>query len=168
MTVVELLGVFAEESAVAVVATDTALGEPGPRILYANAAFGALTGHDPAAVIGRNPRFMQGRETRRPALDAFGAALAAGRRFHGYLTNYRRDGSRYLVEIDCRPVREGGGPALCHVAFEREVARRRGRPGGGRFARYEPVAVPDEALPPALRAFGIFAGEAADGAEGTA
>lgn len=165
MTIIELLSVFAEEAPVAVLATDTLLEEPGPRVVYANAAFGALTGHDPQAILGRSPRFMQGRETRRPALDAFGAALAAGRRFHGYLANYRRDGSRYLVEIDCRPVREGEGPIRHYVAFQREVARRRGRPAGKSFARYEPLTVTDEALPAPLRAFGIFSGEARDGSE---
>ena len=165
MTIIELLELFADEAPVAVLATDALLAQPGPRVVYANAAFAAMTGHDPDKILGRSPRFMQGRETRRPALDAFGAALAAGRRFHGYLANYRWDGSRYLVEIDCRPIREGEGPVSHYIAFEREVTRRRGRPAGNRFARYEPVSVPDEALPAQLRAYGIFAGEAQDGRE---
>ena len=163
MTIIEILELFADDAPVAVLATDALLGEPGPRVVYANGAFGALTGHDPPAILGRSPRFMQGRETRRPALDAFGAALAGGRRFHGYLANYRRDGARYLVEIDCRPIREGEGPISHYIAFQREVARRRGRPAGNRFARYEPVSIQDDGLPRALRGYGIFAGEARDG-----
>jgi PAS domain S-box-containing protein len=162
MTIIELLEAFADEAPVAVLATDAVLAAPGPRVVYANAAFETMTGHEPRAILGLSPRFMQGRETRRPVLDVFGSALAAGRRFHGYLTNYRRDGSRYVVEIDCRPIREDAGPISHYLAFQREVNRRRGRPAGKSYARYEPVTVQDEALPPRLRNFGVFAGEARD------
>ena len=43
------------------------------------------------------------------------------------------------------------------LAFEREVARRRGRPGSGVAGRFEPVSVPDSDLPAALRSMAVFA-----------
>lgn len=128
MTLLEVIRAFAHDSVLAIVMTDAMVEKPGPTILYANEAFGQLTGRQPSEVVGISPRFMQGRETRRPALDRFAQALRAGERFHGYLTNYRADGSKYVVEIDCRPLRNAQGRVEYFLAFEREVARRRGRP----------------------------------------
>jgi PAS domain S-box-containing protein len=121
MTSLEVVRAFAHDSAVAVAITDARLEKPGPTILYANDAFGRLVGRPVAEVIGLSPRFMQGRETRRPVLDTFAQALMAGERFHGYLTNYRSDGSKYVVEIDCLPLRNAEGHVEHFLAGTRPV-----------------------------------------------
>jgi len=107
-------------------------------------------------VIGHSPRFMQGRETPRAALDAFHRALASGERFHGYLTNYRADGAKYRAEIDCRPLGATDGRIEHFVAFEREVVRRIGHPFAGAAGRYEPKSTSNESLTGALRALAMF------------
>src|ERR1700709_2515292 len=109
MTAFELIRALAQDATVGVVVTDAMIEAPGPTILYANPAFARLVGRDPDDIVGQSPRFMQGKETRRTALDAFHRALAAGERFHGYLTNYRPDGAKYRIEIDCRPLRAATG-----------------------------------------------------------
>ncbi|MFJ5487601.1 PAS domain-containing protein [Hansschlegelia beijingensis] len=157
MTIIELIRALAEDSPVAICLTDAQPAAPGPLILYANPAFALLTGRPLAEVIGVSPRFMQGRETRRPTLDLFAKALAEKQRFHGQITNYRGDGAKYLVEIDCRPLLGPDGEPTHFLAFEREVARRRGRPGSGVAGRFEPVSVPDSDLPAALRSMAAFA-----------
>lgn len=138
MTFLDLIQAFACEVPVAVCVTDTQVEAPGPTILYVNDAFAHLTGYAVSDVIGRSPRFMQGRETRRPVLDRFAKALRAGERFHGHLVNYRAEGTRYVSEIDCRPITDADGQLAYFLAFEREVVRRRGRPSGGGASRYEP------------------------------
>ncbi|MCJ2048486.1 PAS domain-containing protein, partial [Methylobacterium sp. J-070] len=127
MTALELLRAVAHNAPVGVVVTDATIDLPGPTILYVNAAFGRLVGRDPGSLIGLSPRFMQGKETRRAQLDSFRRAMTAGVRFHGYLTNYRADGTRYRAEIDCRPLRSADGRIENFVSFEREVVRRVGR-----------------------------------------
>lgn len=156
MTVLELIRAIARDAPVGVVVTDTLVKPPGPIILYANDAFGRLTGHPPAEIVGISPRFMQGRETRRPTLDRFAQALSTGERFHGFLTNYRANGTKYVSEIDCRAIRNAVGTIDYFLAFEREVARRRGRPAVGSAGRYEPVAVSDDLLTDDLRRLGAF------------
>jgi len=156
MTFLEAIRAFAHDSAVAIVVTDAKNEKPGPIILYANEAFGRLAGRPVAEVIGISPRFMQGRETRRPVLDTFAQALAAGERFHGYLTNYRGDRTKYVVEIDCRPLRNAAGNIEYFLAFEREVARRRGRPWGGVLSRFEAVDVSDASLTSGIRMLDAF------------
>lgn len=156
MTLVEFARVFLETALVGVVVTDASPHAPGPTILYANAAFGALTGRQAAEIVGLTPRFMQGRETRRASLDAFARALAAGERYHGYLTNYRSDGGKYRVEIDCRPLRGPNGAVDYFIAFEREVTRRIGRPAGGATGRYEATSVSNHLLTNPLLGLGVF------------
>ena len=157
MTIVEFARVFLQDAPVGVVITDAQPSKPGPIILYANPAFGLLTGRDVNEVIGLTPRFMQGRETRRSSLDDFAHALVVGARFHGYLTNYKGDGTKYRVEIDCRPLRGPQGQVDYFMSFEREVTRRIGRPARGVAGRYEPISVSNDVLTKPLRALGAFA-----------
>ncbi|GJE52736.1 hypothetical protein GOFOIKOB_5810 [Methylobacterium tardum] len=157
MTALELIRALARDALVGIVVTDARIDQPGPTILYANPAFGRLVGRDPDEIVGLSPRFMQGKETRRAVLDAYRHALAAGQRFHGYLTNYRADGTKYRAEVDCRPFYDAHGRIDCFVAFEREVVRRIGRPvSTGVAGRYEPASVSQDLLTDALRALGVF------------
>jgi len=103
-------------------------------------------------VLGHKLRSMQGRAK----LDDLHHALAASRRFHGFLTNYCRDGSKYVVEIDCRPLRSAHGDVVHFIAFEREDVRRRGRPMRGAGGRFEPLTTSNESLAPALQALGVL------------
>jgi PAS domain S-box-containing protein len=156
MTAFELIRALAHDADIGVLVTDAVIDAPGPNILYANLTFGQLVGRDLRDVIGRSPRFMQGRETRRTTLDAFHRALAAGERFHGYLTNYRADGTKYRAEIDCRPLRAADGRIENFVSFEREVVRRIGRPAVCGSGRYEPAHESKTLLSGSLRAFAVF------------
>lgn len=156
MTVVELIQAFGRDSPVGILVTDACFAPPGPIIQYANAALGQLVGRDPAEIVGQSPRFMHGKETRRTTLDAFHRALQAGERFHGYLTNYRADGTKYQAEIDCRPLCNASGVVEHFVAFEREVVRRVGRPIAGLGGRYQLLSVSNTSLTGALQLLAIF------------
>ena len=156
MTTFEIIRALVQDADIAVLVTDAMVDAPGPTILYANSAFGRLVGRELSDVIGRSPRFMQGRETRRTALDAFHRALASGERFHGYLTNYRADGVKYHAEIDCRPMRAADGRIENFVSFERKVLRRIGRPAVNGPGRYEPAHESKDLLTGAFKALAVF------------
>lgn len=156
MTALELIRAVANNATVGIVITDAMIDLPGPTILYVNAAFGDLVGRSPGNLIGLSPRFMQGKQTLRSQLDTYRNALTAGVRFHGYLTNYRGDGTMYRAEIDCRPLRGADGRVENFVSFEREVVRRVGRPVTGADGRYVPTSVGDDQIADALRSLGVF------------
>ncbi|AWV19809.1 MULTISPECIES: PAS domain-containing protein [Methylobacteriaceae] len=156
MTAFELIRALAHDADTGIIVTDAVTELPGPTILYANPAFGRLVGRDPDEIVGQSPRFMQGKETRRETLDTFHRALVAGERFHGYLTNYRADGTKYRAEVDCRPLRSADGRIENFVAFEREVVRRIGRPAASAAGRYELRSESRDLLTGALRTFAIF------------
>lgn len=156
MTAFELIRALAHDAAIGIVITDPVIDAPGPTILYANPAFAHLVGRDLSDIIGQSPRFMQGKETRQTVLDAFRHALVKGERFHGYVTNYRANGTKYRAEIDCRPLLAADGRIENFVAFEREVVRRIGRPTVSASGRYEQESANNSLLTNPLRALRVF------------
>lgn len=139
MTLEELVRAFAESSPTAVCLTDAQLEPPGPTIHYVNPAFCAMTGYLPDELVGHSPRVLQGKETNALTRRAFARAIKAGKSFHGYIANYRKSGAIYMCEVDVRPLVSEDGRTCFFIAFEREVRRRRGRPGARLGSRYEPV-----------------------------
>ena len=85
---------------------------PDNPIVYANAAFMTMSGYSAEEVVGKNCRFLQGRETDPSAVDRLAAAIAASREIELDLLNYRKDGSRFWNRLLVSPVIENG-----HVTF---------------------------------------------------
>jgi len=110
----------------AVVITEAeSIDEPGPRILYVNEAFTRLTGYSQQEAVGQNPRFMQGPQTDRAALDTIRMALEKFQPVVVELINYHKDGSTYWVEISLVPVADETGYYTHWVAVERDVTERK-------------------------------------------
>lgn len=120
-----LLRAAVEASGEAILITSADLDEPGPRIEYANPAFTRMTGYAAHEAIGRSPRFLQGPDTDRTALDRVWAALRAGEATQGEALNYRKDGSTYVVEWLITPVCEADGRITHWVSAQRDVTERR-------------------------------------------
>ena len=59
MTVIELAMAFAGAAPVGIVITDARLNPPGPIILYANEAFGRLTGRSIHESVGQSRRLIE-------------------------------------------------------------------------------------------------------------
>lgn len=108
----------------AVLITDADLSAPGPRIVFANAAFGRLTGYDPAELVGESPRRLQGRETDPAVLAELRRRLAAGEPFVGQTVNYRKDGTPFRIEWRVSPVHGEGGRVTHYLSMHRDVTRR--------------------------------------------
>ncbi len=101
------------------------LDEPGPRIVYANAAFCAMTGYSHDEVLGRSCRFLQGPQTDPAARRALRAGLEAAQRVHVELLNYRKDGSSFWVELLVSPLRDADGTVTHFVSVQRETTSRK-------------------------------------------
>lgn len=114
-----------------IMVTDADLNEPGPRIMYVNPAFTALTGYSAAAILGMNPRLLQGPRSDRALLRRLRESLANGESFEGETINYRRDGSEFAMHWTIHPLRNDAGEVVRHFAIQRDVTERR---------RYESIA----------------------------
>jgi PAS domain S-box-containing protein len=103
------------------VMTTAQLDRPGPVIVAANAAFSRLTGYGIEELLGQTPRLLQGPLTNRAVLDELRQRAAAGERFVGQATNYRKDGSTYTVEWCIDPIRGAEGTVTHFIAVQREI-----------------------------------------------
>jgi PAS domain S-box-containing protein len=107
----------------AVVITDAQIDRPGPVILYVNAAFCRMTGYEAQEVIGRSPRILQGPRSDRAMLDAVRMAMREARPFRGEVTNYRKDGSEFLVNWEMAPVFNASGRLTNWIATQRDITQ---------------------------------------------
>ena len=109
-----------------VVITDAEpVDEPGPRIVYANAAFERHTGYSRAEVLGRSPRLLQGPRTQRRELDRIAAALRKWQPVRAELINYTKSGQAFWVEIDIVPIANANANANAKGWFTHWVAVQR-------------------------------------------
>ena len=127
MSLSALITTLSATSDAAIVLTDGALTEPGPTILYVNAAFEQMTGFSSEELLGTTPRILQGPRTSLAARKAMSQALRKGQRYKTTLINYRKSGELYRCEIEVFPILNVNGDLINVVALEREVARRPGR-----------------------------------------
>ncbi len=112
------------QSTEAVLITDAELDAPGPRIVFANPAFTAMTGYGLDEIIGKTPRILQGPRTDPAELRRLRAELERGETFSGGSVNYRKDGSEYDQEWQIAPINNAQGKTTHYVAVQRDVTSR--------------------------------------------
>ena len=92
------------------------------KIIYANKAFETLTGFEPAEVVGKTPRILQGPATDKAVLERLGKALQEGGRFEGTAINYRKDRTPFIMEWRVVPANVGND-TKAWLAIQREASR---------------------------------------------
>ncbi|WP_426689776.1 GGDEF/EAL domain-containing response regulator [Rhodanobacter ginsengiterrae] len=120
-----LLNSAVMQSKEAILITDAQLDLPGPRIVFANAAFTRLTGYTPEEVIGKTPRILQGPGTDRQVIARLREQLGRGEMFDGEAVNYRKDGSAYDQEWQIAPIRDADGTVTHFVALQHDITERK-------------------------------------------
>ena len=85
---------------------------PDCPMIAANPAFAALTGYRMEEIVGRNCRFLQGRQTDRASARRIGACLEAGQGCIDWIVNHRRDGSAFWNLLFISPVHDRDGSLL--------------------------------------------------------
>ncbi len=98
---------------------------PGPRIVFANAAFTRTTGYELSEIIGSTPRILQGDDTSDAARERLRAALHAWEPVEVELLNYRKDRTPFWVELSIVPVADENGRFTHWVSVQRDVTERK-------------------------------------------
>jgi len=111
-----LLKALTENSFDSILVTDATIKG---KIIYANKAFKKLTGHDPAEVIGKTPRILQGTGTDKKVIARLSEALKTGRKFEGKAINYKKDGTPFIMYWKVQPIKVGK-TIEAWVAIQRE------------------------------------------------
>ena len=99
--------------------------QPDNPIIYVSPGFEKLTGYCSAEALGRNCRFLQGKDTDPTAVAQLREAIRAGMPCSVELLNYRKDGTSFWNEISISPIRNEDGQISHFVGVQVDVTERR-------------------------------------------
>jgi PAS domain S-box-containing protein len=98
---------------------------PGRPLIYVNEGFERLTGYAAAEALGRNCKFLQGRDTDPRTVAEIRAALADERDCTVEILNYRRSGETFWNRLSITPVRDAAGEVSHYIGIQSDVTVRR-------------------------------------------
>ena len=113
-----------EASVNAIVITDNQ--QDDQPIAYVNPAFERITGYSSEEVLGRNCRFLQGKDHEQPELESIRRALLAQEEGGAVLRNYRKDGSAFWNELRLSPVVNDRGKISHFVGILHDITDAKG------------------------------------------
>lgn len=90
-------------------------------ILYVNPAFTRVTGYGADEVAGRNQSMLSNRTTPPEVYKTLWQKISRGEVWSGRLVNRRKDGSKYLAELDISPVVDAAGGVLNYLGMQRDI-----------------------------------------------
>ncbi|WP_157368647.1 PAS domain S-box protein [Zavarzinella formosa] len=99
--------------------------QPGNPIIYASPGFSRLTGYEGTEIIGRNPRFLQGKDTDPAVVAQVRSAILAAESCTVEMVNYRKDGRAFWNELTLSPVRDESGKVTHFIGVQTDVSDRR-------------------------------------------
>jgi len=97
---------------------------PDNPIIYSSSGFERITGYRSDEVIGRNCRFLQGKETSPEAIAAVREAIKGEHPCSVEILNYRKDGTKFWNSLVISPVRDDRGKLLHFVGVQTDVTER--------------------------------------------
>lgn len=89
-------------------------------LVYVNSAFEEITGYASSAVIGRNCRFLQGRETSDKDRKEIAGALASGHEISLDIVNYRANGEKFVNRLMITPIHDDAGVLTHFLGIQAE------------------------------------------------
>lgn len=118
-TILSLLEKAANSSSEGI--TISTLSEKDRPLIYANEGFERLTGYQLDEVIGKNCRFLQGKDTEEEAVDEIRKALRIGGECTVELLNYRKDGTPFWNRLSITPLKDENGVITHYVGIQSDI-----------------------------------------------
>jgi PAS domain S-box-containing protein len=103
---------------------------PDNPVVFANGAFCRLTGYTRAEIIGRNCRFLQGKQTDPVAIARIRDAVREARSIEIDIRNHRKDGEPFWNRLLMAPVYDASGELAYFFASQVDVTIERERLAG--------------------------------------
>jgi PAS domain S-box-containing protein len=94
-------------------------------ITFASPGFEKVTGYSQSEVLGRNCRFLQGKDTDSTAVARVRNAILAGKACTVELLNYRKDGTPFWNELSISPIRDAADRLTHFVGIQADVTERK-------------------------------------------
>ncbi len=93
-------------------------------IEWVNEYFSRHSGYAPEEVIGQTPRILKSGKTPPSVYEEMWGHLKAGQPWRGEITNRKKDGTLYDVELTISPMNDDSGRLAWFVTVERDVTER--------------------------------------------
>ena len=93
-------------------------------IIYASAGFERITGYSQEEVLGKNCRFLQGKETDRDTVKEIHDAVVDGQSCSVEILNYRKDGTTFWNALSLNPVHGESGTLEYFVGVQNDITHR--------------------------------------------
>lgn len=106
-----------EDAADAIIMT-----KPDGTIYYANPAFETVTGYSREEVRGQKPSILSSTDTPREIHESLWNAVKFGRPWRGELTNRRKEGELYPVDLTVSPIRDEHGDVVTLLGIHRDIS----------------------------------------------
>jgi PAS domain S-box-containing protein len=115
----EILHTAIEAAESPLVVTDATLTD-NP-IVYANPAYLNLSGYKLSDVVGKNARFMHGKDKNQPGLAILRESIKTKKCCTTKIKNTRKDGTKYLCSVTIKPVFNIDGNLTHWVGTQRDI-----------------------------------------------
>ncbi|NER32728.1 MAG: EAL domain-containing protein [Oscillatoria sp. SIO1A7] len=94
-------------------------------LVYVNPSYEEITGYSAAECIGRNSRFLLGKDRNQSELEELRAAIKEGRDCTVELRNYRKDGTLFWNELHVSPVYNERGELTNFIGVQSDISHRK-------------------------------------------
>jgi len=99
-------------------------GAPDCPIVYVNPSFAQMCGYSSAALLGANPRILQGTDRQQESRQRLKEAVERGEACRVLIRNYRPDGALFWNEVQLQPLRNGEGKLTHWVGYAKDAGGR--------------------------------------------
>lgn len=100
------------------------VSDPEQPIVYANQAFFDLTGYSKEESIGRNCRFLQGKNTTEKSKARLRDAIQKGENLRVKVVNYRKNGTEFINELTLTGIPNEHGIITHYIGAQRDITKR--------------------------------------------
>ena len=101
--------------------TISSMTEVDSPLIYANKGFEQLTFYHIDEVIGKNCRFLQGKDTQKEPVAELRRAIRNGEETTVELLNYKKDGTPFWNRLSITPLRDNKGKVTHYVGIQSDI-----------------------------------------------
>ncbi|HVY83198.1 MAG TPA: diguanylate cyclase [Steroidobacteraceae bacterium] len=99
-------------------------GAPDCPVVYVNASFAHMCGYSPAALLGANPRILQGTDRQQESRQRMRDSIERGEACRVLIRNYRPDGALFWNEVQLQPLRNAEGKLTHWIGYAKDAGGR--------------------------------------------
>ncbi|XP_055816913.1 phototropin-2 [Solanum dulcamara] len=97
--------------------------KPDCPIVYASSGFFTMTGYSSKEIVGRNCRFLQGKDTDKKEVAKIREAVKTGKSYCGRLLNYKKNGTPFWNLLTVTPIKDDNGNTIKFIGMQVEVSK---------------------------------------------